>query len=229
MTCSARSLRVEIGSAQSDRKCAERITEFGSGDGSMGSIESKAFTFVIGTLAAIFLMVTGSTAVEPFRLRVLSDNIHHGEEIDRKLDLKRIARLIKSGQPDIMSLQEVDQNTRRTGMVDQPAELARLTNIEIVFGKNLDFEGGGYGNAVLSQSPIKKRKNHLLPVEGNGEQRGFLVVELQLPTVDESILFLATHLDHRSDEQERLASAEAERSFTVANVRRHRRFPADLG
>ena len=55
-------------------------------------------------------------------------------------------------KPDIVALQEVDQKTRRASGVDQPAELARLTGMQVVFGRNIDFEGGGYGTAVLTEA-----------------------------------------------------------------------------
>jgi endonuclease/exonuclease/phosphatase family metal-dependent hydrolase len=144
----------------------------------------------------------------PLRLRVLTYNIHHGEGVDGKLDLARIAGVIKSARPDFVALQEVDLKTERTKGVDQPAELARLTGMQVVFGGNLRFEGGDYGNAVLSRLPIKGHKNHSLPSLNDGEQRGVLAVELELPAGGE-LLLLATHLDHRRDEAERLASAKA--------------------
>ncbi|MDB4477222.1 hypothetical protein N9018_03350, partial [Rhodopirellula sp.] len=60
-------------------------------------------------------------------LRVLSYNIHHAAGTDGKLDLQRIANVIQSVDPDVISLQEVDRLARRSGSVDQPSELARLT------------------------------------------------------------------------------------------------------
>ena len=144
----------------------------------------------------------------PLRLRVLTYNIHHGEGIDGKLDLGRIANVIKSARPDIVALQEVDLKTERTKRVDQPAELARLTGMQVVFGGNFRFQGGDYGNAVLSRLPIKGHKNHALPSLDNGEPRGVLAVELELPGGGE-LLLLATHLDHRREDAERLASAKA--------------------
>jgi hypothetical protein len=111
------------------------------------------------------------------RLRVLSYNIHHGEGVDRKLDLPRIASVTKSVKPDLVALQEVDQGTERTVRVDQPAELARLTGLNVVFGGNIRCQGGDYGNAVLSRLPISRHKNHLLPRFDDGEQGGVLQVE----------------------------------------------------
>ncbi|MEZ6125794.1 MAG: endonuclease/exonuclease/phosphatase family protein [Planctomycetaceae bacterium] len=104
-----------------------------------------------------------SQAEEPAQLRVLSYNIHHAEGVDRKLDLERIAKVIPSVKPDVVALQEVDQNVKRTGSIDQPEKLARLTEMNVIFGANIELQGGHYGNAVLSRFPIARHKNHLLP------------------------------------------------------------------
>lgn len=145
---------------------------------------------------------------KPTRLRVLSYNIHHGAGVDRKLDLPRIADVVKSVKPDLVALQEVDNSTQRTNRVDQPAELARLTDMKVVFGANIRFQGGDYGNAVLSRLPINRHKNQLLPLFDDGEQRGVLEVEVEMPNEGGTLLFLATHLDHRAGDRERLASAK---------------------
>jgi endonuclease/exonuclease/phosphatase family metal-dependent hydrolase len=142
------------------------------------------------------------------RLRVLSYNIHHGEGVDGKLDLPRIAGVIKSVKPDLVALQEVDQGTERTNKVDQATELARLTGLNVVFGGNIRYQGGAYGNAVLSRLPISRHKNLLLPNFDDGEQRGVLQVEVELPGEHGTLLFLATHLDHRPGDRERFASAK---------------------
>ena len=170
-----------------------------------------------GVLVALLAFTANAagddSAAEPgdgqVRLRVLSYNIHHGEGVDRKLDLPRIANVIKSVSPDLVALQEVDQGAERTNKVNQPAELARLTNLNVVFGGNIRHQGGDYGNAVLSRLPIKQHKNHQLPRFDDGEQRGVLEVEVEMPDGNGPLLFLATHLDHRTGDGERLASAKA--------------------
>lgn len=139
-------------------------------------------------------------------LRVLSYNIHHGAGVDGKLDLQRIASVIIQSKADIVALQEVDRATSRTGKVDQAAELARLTKMNVRFGGNIKFGGGDYGNAVLSKFRIKLRKNHALPNIQNGEQRGVLDVDLE--TKAGPMRMLATHFDHRRPNEERIASAE---------------------
>ncbi len=163
------------------------------------------------TLCALVLAfvapVSAATSAEPFSIRVLCYNIHHGEGVDGKLDLERIAKVIRSVSPDVVALQEVDRKVERTGHVDQPAELARLTKMQVVFEKNIDFEGGQYGNAVLSKLPIIEHTNVRLPSLDDGEQRGVLICKLKPDSLDHSIQLLCTHLDHRPDDRERLASA----------------------
>ena len=144
---------------------------------------------------------------QSIRLRILSYNIHHGEGVDGKLDIPRIARVILSVKPDLVALQEVDQDTRRTGKVNQTAELSRLTKMTSIFGSNIDFQGGHYGNVILSSFPIIKKNNSYLPNVNSGEQRGVLKA-LVAVSKQKSVVFLSTHLDHRHSDEERLASAK---------------------
>lgn len=164
----------------------------------------------------------------PQRLRLLSYNIHHGEGTDGKLDLERIARVIKSGRPDLVALQEVDRNTERTRLVDQPAELARLTEMKVAYGPNIEFQGGEYGNVVLSRYLIRRHENHKLPRFDDGEQRGVLVTEIDVPGSDTPLLFLATHLDHRAKDAERLASAKAIAEIAAKHADRPMLLAGDL-
>ena len=65
-------------------------------------------------------------------------NIHHAEGLDGKVDLDRVAKVITDANADAVALQELDQNTRRTGGIDMVAALAKRTNMHVVFGANLD-------------------------------------------------------------------------------------------
>lgn len=145
---------------------------------------------------------TGNTTQS---LRVLSYNIHHGEGMDGKLDLERIAQVIKDTDADLVALQEVDKGVERTDGIDEPAVLAELTGMHVVFEKNIDYQGGEYGNAVLSRFPVEKHHNHHLPQSIPGEQRGML--EVHITASGRPIVFFATHFDYHGDDGERLASA----------------------
>jgi endonuclease/exonuclease/phosphatase family metal-dependent hydrolase len=159
---------------------------------------------------------------------LLSYNIHHGEGVDGKLDLERIAGVIRAVEPDLVALQEVDRKVKRSDAVDQPAELARLTKMQVVFGANIELQGGHYGNAVLSRLPIVRHKNHLLPNVEASEQRGVLEVEVELKSADERLLLFATHLDYRADNRERLASARAINELALAHTRQPALLAGDL-
>jgi len=163
-------------------------------------------------------------AAETIVLRVLCYNIHHAEGVDRELDVERIARVINQSQPDLVALQEVDQRVKRTERIDQPKVLARLTKMQVVFGANIDLQGGHYGNAVLSRYPILNNQNHPLPNFDRGEQRGLLETHINVPGLSKPLIFLATHLDHRPDDQERVASATAINSL----LKKHKQYPAIL-
>ncbi|MFO1042763.1 MAG: endonuclease/exonuclease/phosphatase family protein [Planctomycetaceae bacterium] len=155
-----------------------------------------------------------------WRLRLLTYNIHHGEGVDGKLDLERIASVIRSVEPDVVALQEVDRKVKRTKFVDQPEELSRPTKMHVVFGDNIPLQGGHYGNAVLSRFPIRVSRNHRLPRLDEGEQRGVLEVELDWPASSpdrSNVRVLATHLDHRPDERERVASVRVMNELIQAN------------
>jgi endonuclease/exonuclease/phosphatase family metal-dependent hydrolase len=168
--------------------------------------------WLAGIVAVIVLSVAGAALAElPAEIRVVTYNIHHGEGTDRKFDLERIAKRMMAEKPDIIALQEVDQKTRRASGVDQPAELARLTGMKAYYGRNIDFEGGGYGTAVLTNLPVAsaeqvKLKSYYVPTKDNSEQRGVQVLTIGEPETPE-LLFLGTHLDYRPPDDERMNSA----------------------
>ncbi len=144
----------------------------------------------------------------PVQLRVLTYNIHHGEGVDRELDLDRIASVIRSVKPDIVALQEVDHTAKRSQKVDQPTTLARMTKMNVAFGANIQLQGGHYGNAVLSRFPIASHRNHLLPNTDNGEQRGVLIADVLVPELADPLRVLATHFDHRKNDIQRVQSTK---------------------
>ncbi|MEZ6040378.1 MAG: endonuclease/exonuclease/phosphatase family protein [Planctomycetaceae bacterium] len=161
------------------------------------------------------------------RLRVLCYNIHHAEGVDGRLDVERIARVIQSERPDLVSLQEVDQTVDRTDKVNQPDELARLTGYRVLFGANIELQGGHYGNAILSRWPAAQHTNHLLPCLENGEQRGILDASFRLPT-ESTVRLLATHFDHRPNHAERELSAQFANDLLSGNSKQPTILAGDL-
>lgn len=157
---------------------------------------------------------TSTSQAEDAPFRVLTYNIHHAEGIDGKIDLERIAKLITENKADIVALQEVDKGVRRTSGRDLPAELAKLTGMNVYFDRNIFFQGGEYGNAVLTKFPIKKKKNTHYKMLREGEQRG--VIQLVLDVHGRDLLFMDTHIDYRSDDSERVINADELKQIVAA-------------
>ncbi|MDB6058044.1 MAG: Endonuclease/Exonuclease/phosphatase family protein [Verrucomicrobiales bacterium] len=139
-------------------------------------------------------------AAETFR--VMTYNIHHGEGLDHKVDLPRIAALIKKEKADIVALQEVDKGVKRTAGRDLTAEMAKLTGMTGVFSNNFHFQGGEYGNAILTRFPVLKRTNLHYQMLYTNEQRGALQVTLDVH--GRHLYFVDTHVDFRPGDAERL-------------------------
>lgn len=158
---------------------------------------------ILGCLA---VMVAGGCAVSspsnnPVVIRVMTYNIHHGEGLDGRVDTARIAELIKQERADIVALQEVDKGVRRTALRDLTAELAALTGMTGIFSNNFLYQGGEYGNAVLTRFPVKRWTNHHYQMLRPNEQRGIL--ELLLNVKGRGVVFMNTHIDSRPDDAER--------------------------
>lgn len=134
----------------------------------------------------------------PLQLRVLSYNIHHGRGVDDQVDLKRLAKVINDCQPDLVALQEVDNRTQRTGGIDQTVELSKLTGLHAQFARQIDFEGGQYGQALLSRWPLSDLQIHWLPGEPERERRIVATCSVNLP--GKPLLFGTTHLHHANNE-----------------------------
>lgn len=145
-------------------------------------------------------------------LRVMTFNIHHGAGTDGRLDLRRVADVIRQADVDVVGLQEVDRHFGdRSEFVDQAAWLARELRMHVVYGANLDLDPLSpgqprrqYGTAILSNTPILDWDNTYLPRFGDHEQRGLLRARINVRGVPVQVY--NTHLQH-NDATERLAQA----------------------
>jgi endonuclease/exonuclease/phosphatase family metal-dependent hydrolase len=172
-------------------------------------------TFSIGPkivliLLLIFCVCSGGCAAikpdSPCRVSVLTYNIYHGEDANGNSNLDAVAGIINSLEPDLVALQEVDNKTTRAKGLDLTVELSERTGMKGIFGKAMDYAGGGYGEAVLTRHPIVYTKNNTLPHTPNAEPRAALEVQIQLPT-GERVVFVGTHLDHLRDQKNRMNQA----------------------
>lgn len=146
------------------------------------------------------------------RLRVLCYNIHYGQGMDGAYDIARLAAVIKAAEPDLVALQEVDVGVRRSGGVHQVSELGRLTGLTARFGPTQHYEGGLFGNAILTRLPILDEVIQPLPyseptAERQTYPRGALALTLQAPD-GRPLRFISTHFQHNVPE-DRVAEARA--------------------
>ena len=159
----------------------------------------------LGVAALVAACSTARVSSGDKTARVLVYNMHAGKDAKGVDNLERIAALVDSLDADIVLLQEVDRNTTRSGRVDQPATLARLTGLHAAFGNSLDFQGGEYGIAILSRWPIASDTTIRLPVVppqarsgGSYEPRAALRVIINAP--GGPLAVVNTHLDPTGDD-----------------------------
>lgn len=141
-------------------------------------------------------------------VRVLTFNIKHGATADGDFNLDEIADVIKKANPDLVALQEVDFQTNRAQQLDLTTELALRTNMTSFYAKAMDYDGGGYGEGILSKFTFLKARNFALPHQPSSEPRAAAEVTVVIPSGD-TIQFVGTHLDHQGNNKDRLMQVKA--------------------
>lgn len=108
-------------------------------------------------------------------MKVMSYNIQYGKGMDGRYDLVRACRVVRGA--DIICLQEVDQYWKRSGDIDQAAEIAGLLpTYYYVYGSSFDVDASAsaahgavinrrrrHGNMILSRWPILSCRSFNLP------------------------------------------------------------------
>ena len=157
----------------------------------------RSLCFILLLLLAVPAAPRPRAAPAPGRVRlnVMSYNIHVGIGMDKKLDLARVAEVIRRQRVDLVGLQEVDRGVERTGRADEIKELARLTGMDYAFAHNLDYQGGQYGVAVLSRFPVLAIDHRRYANRRERERRGFIRVEVEVG--GRRLNFVTTHLDYQ--------------------------------
>lgn len=165
------------------------------------------FNVLIAGETSLPVQSQNSSSAGTIHLKILSYNILGGRNVDGSRDLNRIAKVINEIDPDLVALQEVDRKTARLNGVDLPAVLSKLTAMNYVFGRAMEYDGGEYGVAILSKFPIEKSCNYLLPHLESSEPRAALTVKIRWPETAQEIVFIGTHLDHQKSPENRVAQA----------------------
>jgi endonuclease/exonuclease/phosphatase family metal-dependent hydrolase len=146
-------------------------------------------------------------------MRILSYNIHKGiGGRDRRYRFGRVLAVIEAANPDIVCLQEVDRNVRRSRYHDQPQLLVDyFGDRQPLYQLNVRLKEGGYGNLVLSRWPVRSH-HHISLRHEERKPRGAQLAVIETP---EGLL----HLTHWH-----LGLAERERRWQVSHLLTHSLF-----
>lgn len=119
-------------------------------------------------------------------LRLITYNVHKCiGGVDRKYDPERIVKTIAYYSPDIVLLQEVDSEAKRSNH-DRQVDLLgdRLTLPHRVWYPNVRVRGGGqYGNAILSRFPLTSSNNIDLTIPPK-KRRSVLHASVRVPVAE---------------------------------------------
>ncbi|MGB2294354.1 MAG: endonuclease/exonuclease/phosphatase family protein [Candidatus Puniceispirillum sp.] len=148
-------------------------------------------------------------------MQVISWNIQCGLGVDGKVDLARIANVIREmGDADIICLQEVSRFNPDLDMgmgYDQVAEFSALfPEHDPVFGAAIDRlhpttgQRWQFGNLILSRLPVIQIFNHLLPQpvsEMPVKHMPRQATEIVVQTANDPLRVITTHLEFHSAHQ----------------------------
>jgi len=140
-------------------------------------------------------------------VKVLTFNILHGATTAGDFNLDNIARVIIETGPDLVALQEVDYQTNRAKKYDLATELGWRTKMAPLFARAMPYDGGEYGEGVLSRWTFISSRNVPLPHSPGNEPRAAAEIITVLPSGD-TIAFIGTHLDHTRNEADRISQSQ---------------------
>lgn len=152
--------------------------------------------------------------------RIMSYNIHKCiGSMDRKYRPERVIDTIRHYDPDIVLLQEVDKNVRRSNYDIQVELLADNLNFNhYLFQSNVILKNGCYGNAILSHYPLTHHRNIDLTVEPKKRRRSLAAqVKIKHNGHTRSFKLLNVHLGLAAYERARQLSRLVNNSYIISN------------
>jgi len=140
-------------------------------------------------------------------VKILSFNILHGKTMKGDFNLDVIAKVIIDANPDFVALQEVDYKTNRAKKYDLVTELGWRAKMTPIYARAMPYDGGEYGEGVLSKHTFLSTRNIPLPHLPDDEPRAALEITTVLPSKD-TISFIGTHLDHLKVDTNKIMQAK---------------------
>ncbi|VVE34347.1 metal-dependent hydrolase [Pandoraea communis] len=158
-------------------------------------------------------------------LHIASYNIHKGFSAFNRLRVHELRAGLEGLAPDLVFLQEVQgmhqrHAVRHSNWPVQPQHefLAQGMWLDHAYGRNVVYEHGHHGNAILSRYPIVRSDNHDITTY-SFEKRGMLHCEIAVPGLKQPLHCLCVHLS--------LAGRGRRRQFEMLAERVADAIPAD--
>lgn len=152
----------------------------------------KFLNLAIVALATLSLLSCGNTEKEVMTLRLAHYNVGaYNKTEDSSTDV--IARMFREVEAEVVSVNEVDSCTTRTGVVDQLAEMSKVMgDWKCWYAAAMPYKGGAYGVGISYDPKFKVVKTDVvnLPKLTGREPRALAVVEF------EDFVFASTHVDY---------------------------------
>lgn len=147
-----------------------------------------------------FILLTLSTACgnqfssqKSKTLKISSYNVRNAKGMDNVTDFDRVANVINDMDAYAIAIQELDSATERSKGIVVLNELAKRTNMHASFNGSIEYQGGKYGNGILTrEKPIRKEA---IALPGREERRSLLIVELA------DFVICGTHLSLNNEDR----------------------------
>jgi len=160
-------------------------------------------------LSFLIFFIIAVTGLNAQSLKVMSYNIHVGQDASNADQLKELAQFLKSSKADLIGLQEVDSVCNRSGKIDQMKFLAEQTGMYYAYARHFAYDGGSYGIGMLSRYPLTEVKDQriILTSDGKSDAATRALLTASVAAGNSRITFATVHLDYR-DSDSRYAQSE---------------------
>lgn len=130
-----------------------------------------------------------------FYLKAASYNI---KNCGNGSDVEKVADQIKAQDLDVVCVQEVDNQTERSGKRDILKLLSEASGLPYYhYYRAMDFQGGGYGIGVLSRYALSGCET--IELETNKKDEPRILAKAEIKTAGGIVTIFNTHLSYESD------------------------------
>ncbi len=174
-------------------------------------MKTKAgIALMAGALSAAMLTACAAQQLEPSgensvtaapgadTVTVMTYNVKNcdlGQQIDA------IAADIRAENPDVVCVQEIDQNVERSGSRDVLRELAAAVGMNYEFYPTIELQGGTYGLGILSVYPLESCA--MVPLETRRADEDRVLASATINVDGKPIKIYNTHLSFEDTDQRR--------------------------